>query len=235
MVLTLAGCVTTPIKSEQKANIHNIALVALMGNELEFTKVGFTVFNNDSFIRDSTSWNIDAEIENLTAQKLEKSSPNIKVVSVPFDRSELFKIYKSADSWGEYASIERITPELKSRLAQNPVDAVLLVHKQRGQDPVAMTSIYLQGYGVYYRKMPLVDPLMKPYALFVLFYSMVKRLSLLPVIPFVEFQLSSVKHKYRGMKKIKTNLSDELLLGFRQAINKVIDVNMDTGLKEMGL
>jgi len=235
LVLALASCTTAPIKPEQKASLHNIAVVSLMGNELEFTKVGFTVFNNDKFTRETSDWKLDAEIERIATEELKKSSSEIKMVLVPFDRAELFKIYKPADSWGEYASIDRITPELKMKLAQTPVDAVLLVHKQRGEDPIAMTSVYLQGYGVYYRTLPLVDPLMKPYAMFTIVLLDGKTLKPITAKYVRGVSTAFGKTQLSWDEKIKNNLSDQLLSEFKSDINTVIESNLESGLKEMGL
>lgn len=235
LFFSLAGCTTVAIKPEQKASLHTIAIVALMGNELEFTKVGFTVFNNDNFVRNTSDWNLDAEIEALAAGELNKSSPEIKITSIPFDRAALFKIYKQPDRWGEYANLDRITPELKIKLEQTPVDAVLLVHKQRGEDPIAMTSIYLQGYGVYYRTLPFVDPLMKPYAMFSLVLLDGKTLKPITTKYIRGVSMAFGKTQISWDENLKNNLSEQLFLEFKSEIHKVIETNINSGLKEMGL
>jgi hypothetical protein len=236
LTFALVGCVTTsPIKTELKSNIHSITVVSLLGNELEFTKVGFTAFNNDHFVRDSTDWNIDSEVQKTTSRALQQSSPNIKIVQVPFDQSELFKIYKSSESWGDYASINRIESELKNKLRQTPVDAILIIYKASGQDPVAHTSIYVQGYGVYYRSLPFVDPTMKPYALFHI--ALLDAHTLKPITSKYVRSVSTDfgKTEVSWKDQIKNNLSEPMLLDFKSSINTVIKDNLETGLKEMGL
>jgi hypothetical protein len=235
-LFALVGCATTsPIKSEEKSSIHTITVVSLLGNELEFTKVGFTAFNNDHFVRDSTDWNIDSDVQKTISKALQQSSPNIKIVQVPFDQSELFKIYKSPESWGDYASITRIEPELKNKLSQTPVDAVLIIYKESGQDPVAYTSIYVQGYGVYYRSLPFVDPTLKPYALFHI--ALLNANTLKPITSKYVRGVSTDfgKTEISWNDQIKNNLSESMLLDFKSSINTVIRDNLDTGLKEMGL
>jgi hypothetical protein len=128
LVLSLVGCVGTgPIKPEQKENLKTVAVVSILGDQLEFTKVGFTVFNNDHFVRDTNNWSLDNQVQSVIEKQLQQTSPSIKIVSVAFDRSQLFKVYKSPDDWGDYISLDRIKPELKNKLTQTPVDAVFLV------------------------------------------------------------------------------------------------------------
>lgn len=233
--LIVAGCSATPIKPEQKAGLHSIAVVSLMGNDLEFTKVGFTVFNNDSFVRDTSSWNIDSNVEKLTKEQLQKSSSDFKIIEVPFDRAELTKIYKPAGSWGEYASLDRIKPELKKKLDQTPADAVLVVHRQNGQDPIAMTNVHLQGYGVFYRTLPLVDPLVKPYAIFSIVLLDGKTLKPIATKYVRGVSVEFGKTKISWDDELKNHLSDELFSRFESSINVVIKGNVESGLKEMGL
>lgn len=236
LIVGLTGCANTgPMNPEQKAEIHSVAVVSLLGDQLEFTKVGFTVFNNDYFVRDTSSWEMDAKIQKTIANELQKSSPNIKVIDVPFDRAELFKIYKSPDSWGEYVSLSRIEQELKNKVSQTPVDAVILVYKQRGEDPVAFTSVYLNGFGIYYRTLPLVDPLMKPYVLFSI--NVLDGKTLKPItgkyVRAVSQQFGKTQISWDD--QLKNNLSESMLSDFQTDVNGLITDNIKSGLKEMGL
>jgi|GEM_PF-6938831 hypothetical protein len=235
LVLSLTACANlSPIKPEQKSNIHNVAIVSILGDELKFTKVGLTVFSNDNFDRDTTNWNLDVEAQKSIMNELQSSSPDIKVVQVPFNREALFKIYKSPNSWGEYASLERIEPELKNALAANPVDAVILVHKQRGEDAIGMTSIFLEGYGIYYRALPFVDPVLKPYVYFSIVVLDGKTLK-----PLTSRYVRGISTEYGKTKiswddQIKSNLSEQLIADFQASIKSVIKNNLHTSLNEMG-
>jgi hypothetical protein len=234
--LVLVGCANTaPIKPEQKSNIHTVTVVSLLGNDLEFTKVGFTAFNNDYFVRDTTNWDLDSEIKKITTETMQISSPNIKTIQVPFDQSELFKIYKSPGSWGDYTNISRIEPELKIKLSDSPVDAVLLVYKASEEDPIAFTSINIKGYGIYYRSLPFVNPTLKPYALL--------RLELLDgktLKPITSKYIRGISTDYGKTEiswddQIKNNLSDSMLSDFKTSISTLIKENLKTGLIDMGL
>ncbi len=233
--ICLSGCIgTVPIKPEQRANLHKVAVVSLLGGDLRFTKVGFTVFNNDEFIKGSTTWNLDNEVQKNIVEVLRQTSPDLQVVPVPFDRSELFKIYKSSQSWGEYQSLDRIEPELKRKMAESPVDAVILIHKIRVEDPVAFTSVYLEGYGVYYRSLPFVDPFIKPYALFRIVVLDGKSLK-----PISDKYVRGISNSYGKSQiswddQLKNNLSDQLISDFRSAIEVVVKNNVQIGLKEIG-
>lgn len=235
LTLSLTACVGTgPIKPEQKSNIHNIAIASLLGNELEFTKVGFTVFNNDHFVRDTTNWNLDIQTQKIISEELQKSSPDIKIVQVPFDRIELFKIYKSPQSWGEYASVDRIEPELEKKLSETPVDAVILIYKQRGEDPIGLTSMFLEGYGIYYRTLPFVDPIMKPYALFNIAVLDGKTFK-----PLTSRYVRGISSEYGKTKvtwddQLKNNISEQMVADFQSSISIVIKDNLQGSLKEMG-
>jgi len=236
LTLTLVGCANTvPIKPEQKANIHNVAVISLLEKELEFTKVGTTVFNNDYFVLDSGDLNIDKRVEETIQNELNISSPNIKVTQVPFDRPELLKIYNPPNSWGAYSNVSRIEPELKRKLSQAPVDAVILVYKMNDQDPVAHTSIFIKGYGIFYRSLPFVDPILKPYALYKVVLLDSKTLK-----PITSKYVRGVSPEFGKMEiswedQIKNNLSDSMLKDFKSAISTVIISNLKTSLKEMGL
>jgi hypothetical protein len=236
LILSLVGCTAVgPIKPEQKANIHNIAVISLLDKQLEFTKVGFTVFNNDHFTLDSSNWNVDEEVQKTINEQIQKSSPSIKIVKVPFNRSELLKIYKSPDSWGDYSSISRIEAELKSKLSQTPVDAVILVCKLRDQDPIAYTSIFIEGYGIYYRSLPFVDATLKPYALFSIVLLDSKTLKPITTRYVRGISPNFGKTQISWENQIKDNLSESMLLDFKSAIDTVIKSNLETGLHEMGL
>lgn len=235
LVLSLVGCVSTgPIKPEQKENLKNVAVVSILGDKLEFTKVGFTVFNNDHFVRDTNNWSLDNQVQSVIEKQLLQTSPNIKIASVAFDRSQLFKVYKSPDDWGDYTSLDRIEPELKSKLTQTPVDAVFLVHKLRSEDPIAFTSIYIEGYGIYYRTLPFVDPLMKPYALFGVTVLDGKTLK-----PITTKYVRGISTQYGKTQtdwdsQLKNNMSEKMLEDFRVEINNVIKTNLEGALVEMG-
>lgn len=235
LVLSLIGCVGTgPIKPEQKENLKTVAVVSVLGDQLEFTKVGFTVFNNDHFVRDTNNWSLDSQVQSVIEKQLQQTSPSIKIVSVAFDRSQLFKAYKSPDDWGDYVSLDRIEPELKNKLAQTPVDAVFLVYKQRSEDPIAFTSIFVEGYGIYYRTHPFVDPLMKPYALF-----SVAVLDGKTFKPITTKYVCGISTHYGKTQtdwdsQLKNNMSEKMLGDFQAEISSVIKTNLESALKEMG-
>lgn len=235
LTLNLGACVgTTPIKPEQKSNIHKATLISLLGDELTFTKVGFTVFNNDYFVRDSSTWHIDADVRSVLTESLKKSSPDITIVDIPFNHVELLKIYKSPDSWGEYANIGRIEPELKKQLAAMPVDVVFLVHKQRGEDAIGMTSVFLNGYGIYYRSLPFVDATLKPYVYFSVLALDGKTLKPLTSKYVRGISTDFGKTKISWDDQIKTNLSEQLLSDFESSIKNVVKSHLQIGLHEMG-
>ncbi len=232
----LTGCIgTVPIKPEQKANIHSVSVVSLLGDELSFTKVGFTVFNNDGFTKNVTTWKLDDTVQKAIVEGLNNSSSNIKVVSLPFDRSELFKIYKSPQNWGAYTDIGRIEHEIRRQVNDSPVDAIVLVHKVRAEDPVAFTSVFVEGYGIYYRSMPLVDPLLRPFALFEI--SILDGKTLKPITTKYVRAISSAygKTQISWDDQLKNNISDQLLEDFRSEIELIIKANIQSSLTELGL
>lgn len=236
LIVGLAGCANTgPMKPEQKAGIHNVAIVSLLGDQLEFTKVGFTVFNNDYFVRDTSSWELDSNTQKTIANALQISSPDIKVVDVPFNRALLFKIYKSPDSWGDYASLDRIEAELKSKLSETPVDAIILVYKQSAQDPVAFTSVHVRGFGVFYRTLPFVDSLMKPYAIFSI--EVLDGKTLKPIARKYAVTVSKQfgKTQISWDDQLKNNLSEAMLKDFQSDLDSMITDNIKSSLKELGL
>lgn len=235
VTILLIGCVgTVPIKSEQKANLHKIAVVSLLGDEFRFTKIGFTVFNNDTFAKDSSTWKLDNLIEKNIAETIIHTSPDIQIVQVPFDRTELFRIYKPAESFGTYQSLDRIDSELKKKTTETPVDAIILVHNNMDQDPIGRTSVPIAGYGVYYRSMPFVDPFIKPFALFSIVALDGKTLK-----PISEKYVRGISAAYGKSKiswddQLKNNMSDQLSSEFRSEIEALIKNNIKSGLKEMG-
>lgn len=237
LIVGFTGCANTgPMKPEQKAGIHSVAVVSLLEDKLEFTKVGVFVFNNDYFTKDLPNWGVDDVVRETIQNELQRTSPQIKVVSINFNRSELLKIYGPIAPFSEYADIKRIESELSTTIKSNPVDLLILVHKEHDRDLIQNSNQFIIGNGVYYGSQPFsINPTLRTYSYFNLVILDCKTLNII-----TKKQIRSVSTNLGRMKiswedQLKNNLSEAMLKDFQSDLDNLIKDNIKSSLKELGL
>lgn len=232
--IMLAGCASAPLQKDQRAKIRDVGVISLVGEEFRFTKIGFTVFNNDEFTKNNASWQLDRQIEQNVIETLKNANPPIQTVAPVVDHKSLYKLYRK-EGFGSYVSLDRIESDLKELLNKQPMDALILVHNAQVQDPILGTSIYLYGPGLYYRTLPFVDPFVKPHAFLHVIILDGKTLQ-----PLSQRYIQGVSKDYGKMQlswddELKNNLSEKQWAKFQADIEQLVRDNVKSSLLEMGL
>ena len=234
--ILVAGCATTaPIPKDQRAKIKEVGVISLVGEEFRFTKIGFTVFNNDEFTKNIAAWQLDKQIEQAVTDALKGANPPIQMVVPSVDHNSLYKLYRQKGAFGSYVSLDRIENDLKALLNKQPMDALILVHNEQVQDPILGTSIYLYGPGLYYRSLPFVDPFVKPHSFLRVIILDGKTLQ-----PLGQRLIQGVSKDYGKMElswddEVKNSLSEKLWSKFQVDIEQLVRENVTNSLQEMGL
>lgn len=142
--LGLCGCASTgnPLKADYKQSIKQIAVVSAMGDDFIGRKVGTTIFNNQNFKDNFSSFNMDDKIEDAVAGYLRENSGFI-VTARPDLRTDLRNIF--SDKRNAVKSKDNMRPYLKD-LKSKGVDALLVVWPDLMQ--YETSSTWLTGYGL---------------------------------------------------------------------------------------
>ncbi|MDD4980036.1 MAG: hypothetical protein PHS93_09430 [Candidatus Omnitrophica bacterium] len=143
LVCFLSGCVTLgqPIKSEYKQSINNIAVVSIMGDNFNGVKIGTTVFNNDQFEEDFSTFGMDRKIEESIATYLKHHS-GLNAVIRPDLRKGLRGNfgYKSNPK----QSLERLRSHIQNLKAEG-IDALIIISPS--ENIFGNTYTHVNGYG----------------------------------------------------------------------------------------
>lgn len=142
LCVLLAGCSTTaaPAKPEEISGISKIGIASIVGDRIEYMRIGITVFTNSTTSGDTSSWGIDE----FVLDELDKQLPSsYATVRVKMDRSAYEK--STAEDIGE-----------KIRSAINPgeedVDAYLVLIPTYSNDIVSGTYNRMHGLGIFRRQ-----------------------------------------------------------------------------------
>ena len=147
--LFLSACATRPIIdfSQPPNNKGKILVVSKMPNEFHYFKVGTTVFQNQKYIFDITSWNLNGYIEDQISMSINDRFDVLIAdehqASVVNDYGGIFKGYKIG-----------LTPSFKEMIAKDAIDYVIFVQiNEKGyEDIFHYTNQYIKAYGAYLRE-----------------------------------------------------------------------------------
>ena len=140
ILLILSACshYTAAIAPEQKVALKTIGVASIVGDSMNYTKVGFTVFTNENSDGDTSDWGIDDFVVSEVAAKLGKQ---YSIVPVEVNK-QAFKASKEPIEKAAYAAIKP---------AGTPVDAYLLLVPTTVGDFIGGSYEKLHGLGIYRR------------------------------------------------------------------------------------
>ena len=143
VVMLLGGCSQAPISSEAASSIRRVAIVTLIPEEINVSRIGFTVFNNKQ-----VSLNLGGELGNtadlVTRQRLFVSRKGWTVVPITYDRKSLLDGVQRK-TLVMSLSVERVRSELAELAQKNNLDALVVFTSASYDRPAG------QGLGVWMR------------------------------------------------------------------------------------
>ena len=147
LALSITGCASTHITSEDEKRIHSVAIITLVPEKAHFDKIGLTVFNNEK-AEIEMDGRITSTILSTAQKRLSAARPNWTIKDIAYDRRLLIERINKPGMVMTYHE-ERIEKELAELVSANQLDALLIINAQRYE------SIPGDGVGVWLRTMSL--------------------------------------------------------------------------------
>lgn len=145
----LSGCMTTRgLTPPPDAKAKTWVVVSTMGNTANFHHIGFTVFNNVRNKINTTTWNLDAQVE----EAVQKERSTIKWGKLDITSDERHKLanIKPEQLTGIFSAGDR--DDAIAFLAKKcNCDYALVISPMRTDDHITLTNQNLDGYGVHQR------------------------------------------------------------------------------------
>lgn len=100
LILVLSGCETfgTRITDEQLTYIDKVGLVSLIDDQISYSYVGITVFNNKDTLYPFVGLNIDDYIVTNISSALRRANPRVEIIPIDVDFDEYRAAYTHAES-----------------------------------------------------------------------------------------------------------------------------------------
>lgn len=132
-----------PVATKTIAQVHSVAIIAALGNQAKYQRVGFMVFGNESGAIDVSNWGLDdLVVREMTAAL--KDTYTVKPAD--YDHTA----FATANVGGAYFSS---MPTLYDLIVNRPdralVDAYVIVVRGGFQDVIGGTNQPLVGLGMY--------------------------------------------------------------------------------------
>ncbi len=148
--MVLAGCATQAVPPAAKSSIRNVAIISLIGDQIQFEKSGMTVFEGDLKAA-NFEWGIDRLASQAVEDRIRRANPGITVTRLGYDPAVLAGIYdrEPVNLLGrEYADPSRVESPLRGIVAGQPVDTLLLVTRNKVQHGLDMPG-WREGPGLH--------------------------------------------------------------------------------------
>lgn len=125
----ISGCAAPQLSAEADAKVSRVAIVVLVQEEVPYTRLGLTVFGNESTKVDM-SGQVENAIRAAIIKRLELTRPNWEVKGIPYDRKALMTAM-SGSGLVMSSALERIEGELAKLAAIGAVDLLLVFTEAR--------------------------------------------------------------------------------------------------------
>lgn len=159
--LLLVGCAVAPkLADNDKAKIKTVAVVSLIGEKFHRVHVGFMVLNHRYSEHAIDDWKLDDNAESLASGLLTRAG--YQAVPLTVDRRALLKVHTSQDH--KPLDFDLVRDELRAATAKQPVDAIVVLTKFRGEDAISNSNQLLEGVGLYSRGFGQRVQVIAPYA-----------------------------------------------------------------------
>jgi hypothetical protein len=145
-----AGCGGLPGKADSQriAEIRRVAVVPLVGEELELTRVGVTVFGNKRAYFPIPAWGMNDVIFDAVQATL-SAGKRLAVSRLDSAHGPFHKMYTTIPA--RPFDLENVAAELRELAARCECDALLLVSRTQHEDALGGTNQYVYGIGWYAR------------------------------------------------------------------------------------
>lgn len=154
VALLLAACQPANIAPDKVAGIRRVAVLSLVGHELNQVYIGLTVFGNEREKHDIRSWNLDAALEEQAAAELRKTG-RFEAVAAQAERQPFRPVYAGRSGPINPALLEpdwaAIGTLLRALAERTRADVILVVLTAPVQDPIGRSPQSLEGLGIYAR------------------------------------------------------------------------------------
>lgn len=127
------------------SGIKTIGIVAAMGDQLELTNVGFTVFGNSRGTADIADWKLDDDVAATVGGLLKGRYETVVITN--FEKSRFRPT--GPGFFGAQIDEEAETKALASRAGAPAVDAYLLIYPLYNVNPISLNNQWLTGPGLY--------------------------------------------------------------------------------------
>ena len=153
-VLSLSACATGSIKEQDVAEIRNVGVISLMGDDLRVYDYGITIFEaRDRKRTTAPDWEIGNIISNSISSSI-KEQTTFNYVDTSIDRDQLSAAYgrDGADTWDNLdknsnLKLQNVSAELANLGVENNVDTWLIVSPKRNNSPVLFRELFVVGIG----------------------------------------------------------------------------------------
>jgi len=142
LCILLAGCSTTaaPAKPEEISSISKIGIASIVGDRIEYMRIGITVFTNSTTSGDTSSWGID----DFVLGELETQLPSsYDTVRVDMDHDDY-----------EASTAKSIQEKIRAAITpgDEEVDAYLVLIPTYSNDIVSGSYNRMHGLGIFRRQ-----------------------------------------------------------------------------------
>lgn len=147
-LMLLAGCVDTRIADQAREHLGRTGVVSLLGNSFHAIHIGTTLFNNDAYDADVSSWNVDQDAAEHVRAELATDGIETDTLSLEPVARERFR----RDDKGEFnrrdSSVEANYEELCRLASRQGYDTLIVIV---GSGANEYGPPLKPGYGVFVR------------------------------------------------------------------------------------
>ncbi|MGH6872658.1 MAG: hypothetical protein ACREHE_14245 [Rhizomicrobium sp.] len=163
-LLPHAPATAQPVQTKTMSDIHTVAIIAALGNQAKYQRVGLMVFGNESGPVDIESWGLDdAVVHEMTAVL----QGHYAVRNADYDHAAFATADVSGGDWlGSEPTLYNLLVQRNDRAL---VDAYIVVVRGGVKDIVGGTNQPMIGLGMYRHPFGLSGHVVADYAIFDVF------------------------------------------------------------------
>jgi hypothetical protein len=151
VLLTLSACATLPSSVEDLTppdQLGKIAVISVLGDNMNISYIGATVFGNRHSAADVSEWDIDKFVVTKTEDYLKQNGYIVKRLS--YEKAPLLEVYNNPEPG--YGTYSKYVEDYLAKLAGDEgIDTFLVIYNTYHEDYVGGSEERLLGYGLYQR------------------------------------------------------------------------------------
>ncbi|HTQ12504.1 MAG TPA: hypothetical protein VMH86_01410 [Rhizomicrobium sp.] len=160
-MLLCATADAAPVETKKMSEVHTVAIIAALGNEAKYQRVGIMVFGNESGPVDISQWGLD---DILAGEMTAALQDHYKVKTADFDHNAFATANEDDGNW--FSSNPTLYDLIVQRNDRALVDAYIVVVRGGLQDVIGGTNQPLIGLGMYRHPFGLSGHVVADYAIF---------------------------------------------------------------------